>query len=67
MHGDVNVWKGQECSSYSVVSAVSAGSLGLLALPASFPHVETADNAKEKSAVKRGERVQQKEPLDLAK
>lgn len=48
----------QKCKSYSVVSAVSASSLGLLSLPASFPHVETADNAKEMSAGKRGERMQ---------
>lgn len=54
----------QKWNSYSVVSA---SSLGLLALSASFPHAKTADNAKEKSAGKRIERVKQKEPLDLAK
>lgn len=67
MHGDVYVYKknpAQKCNSYSVVSA---SSLGLLALSASFPHAETADNAKEKSAGKRIERMQQKEPLVLAK
>lgn len=43
--------------SYSVVSAVSTSSLVLLPLPASFPHVETADNAEEEPSGKRGSRV----------
>lgn len=68
MHGNGNVNKGMEKSkSYSVVSVVSAGSLGLLALPASLSHVETADNAKEKSAGKRGDRVQEKGTPSLDK
>lgn len=58
---------GAETQPYSVVSAVSARSLGLLTLPASFPHVETAENAKKTSAGKRGERAQQKEPPEWAK
>lgn len=54
----------EDSKAYSVVSA---SSLRLLALPASFSHVETAGNAKETSAGKRGKTVQQNEPLDLAK
>lgn len=57
----------QKSKPYSVVSAVSASSLGLLSLPASFPHVETAENAMAKSAGIRGESVQQSEPLNLGK